>query len=112
MKAPNLKTRKEEIETMREDGESVPAILFSGMFGSLQKTPEYNDADEIYREAFKDLKDMNFGDMGAYIDSLCQLVDHWKELAEHYLECVDAEKYEIDEYGYLDEKPNLLKPKS
>lgn len=96
------KTRSEAIKEAHQKGEPLAKILLLGMYGSISRLPEYNDADQIYRDAEDDIRSMHFENMGEYIDSLVQLVDHWKELAEHYLNCVNPEEYEMDENGYLD----------
>ena len=75
----------------------------SGMFGSLKRLPEYNDADEVLRKATRDIKDMDFSSMYDYVDSLSQMVDFWKEKAEHYLEYVDETKYKLDDNGYIED---------
>jgi len=103
MEIPNLKTRKEIIKERIGSGEPLIEVIMSGMFGDIKNLPEYNDADEIYRKASEDIRRMDFGDIGEYIDSMSQLVDYWKELAEHYLSYIDTEIYILDDNGYLEE---------
>jgi hypothetical protein len=103
MEIPNIKTKQDVIGEMRKDGQPVINIIMEGMFGSLKRLPEYNDSDEVVRKAMRDIKDMDFSSMYDYVDSLSQMVDFWKEKAEHYLEYVDDKKYKLDENGYIDE---------
>lgn len=103
MEIPNIKTRKEIIAERVKNGEQLIAIICDGMFGSLKNAPEYNNAWDIRKKAFDDIKRCDFGDMGYYIDSLEQLVDHYKGLAEQYLDSIDKTKYILDDYGNLEE---------
>lgn len=99
----NIKTRKEIIKERLKNGESLVEIMLSGMCGDLSRSPEYNSAYEVAKRATKDFNRFDFSEAGEYINSLVQMVDHWKELAEHYLDCVDKTKYIMDDNGYLDE---------
>jgi len=105
MKAPNVKTQAELVKERLASGDSIAIIMLEGMFGSLKNAPEYNDADKILSLALRDIKDMDFGDMGSYINDLYTIAEHWKELAEHYLELVEPEEgYELvmDKWGYIE----------
>jgi hypothetical protein len=103
MNIPNIKTRKQIIEERKANGENLMAIIVDGMFGDLKDMPKYNDHNEIARKAYEDIKNMDFSDTKSYINSLYLLVEHFKGLAEHYLDCIDKEKYILDDNGYLEE---------
>lgn len=101
MKIPNLKTKSEIIAARRAKGEPLGEIMLELMFGSLRKLPEYNEINEVASRANKDLKRMDFSEMSDYLDSLEQIAEYWKDKAEHYLSYVDAERYELDEDGNI-----------
>jgi len=104
MKIPNLVTKEEKISEMRDSGVPMAEVFLQAMWGDLRRLPTYNDSDEVLKRAYKDIKNLDFSNMGDYLGSLEQIVDYWKEKAEHYVEFIDRDKYQMDEDGYIQEK--------
>lgn len=105
---PKVQTKSDYIksEVSKGNAKSVTFEVFFASVGSnrLSGMPTYGEQDEVSQRAYRDIRQMDFGDIGDYIDSLTQIADHWQSLAEAYFETLTADGYKFDNNGYPEEE--------
>ncbi len=83
-------------------------ILLRSFSSNPRSLPSTDDYTKVQRDATDDFRRNDYGEAQQYVDTLTQLVEFYKELAEQYLENLNDYGIITDEYGSVSHYPFVL----
>lgn len=95
----------EQVERWRNGSDRDRALVLLSAFATSARLPVSDDHDKIAREAIGEFQDRNYSGAVEAVESLVQIVDHYKEFAEKYLSELTRLGAVVDEYGDATTEP-------
>ena len=98
----------EDVERWKNGTERDRALIMLSAFASQARLPISNDHDQIARDAISAFRSADYSGAVEAVESLAQIVDHYKEYAEKYLGELTRLGAVVDQYGDVTTEPFVI----